>query len=145
MQSLFRVCIGITIFMVIFTLSVSFVNDLGVLPAIAEGVGVGDNSSDTLAGMTEQSEYPGGLSMGTIWSIVLTGAGIGALVVAWMTHSTTVIGVLIFSIGFWASYVNCIGILNIGGYIPEGFIMIGSTAMLFVWIGAIAGMLSGSG
>jgi len=43
--------------------------------------------------------------------------------------------------------VRSLGVLNVGGLLEpiSGFIFIGTVAMGFVWAGAIAGMLSGSG
>ena len=80
-----------------------------------------------------------------MWALVLTGAGAVGILVAWLTHSTAIIGVFIFSAAFWSSYVNTLGILNIGNFVDSNFILIGTTVMIMIFIGAVAGMLSGSG
>lgn len=145
-SSFFQICVYLTIIMFIFSLSVSYVSGLGVFPVSVEsGFQSGDNFSGSFENVTKQPEYLGGLSMDLIWGLVLTGSGLAGLFLAWLTRSTAIIGVFIFSIAFWAAYVNTLGILNIGNYIDPNLIGIGTAAMGFIWIGAIAGMLSGSG
>jgi len=145
-NSLFQICIIITISLFVFNLCVHYVSGMGVFPTGATGgFEPGDDSNETLQRSTVGPDYPGGITMTSMWGFVLTAAGAVGLLVAWLTHSTSVLGVFIFSVAFWASYINTIGIINIGNYIPSGFILIGTAAMGLIWIGAVAGMLSGSG
>ena len=132
--------------MVIFTLSVNFVNALDIFPDKAQaGIQPGDSSNETMGKFTEQADYPSGFFMDNLWAVVLTATGAIGIVVAWITKSTAIIGVYVFSVIFWASYINALSIINLANYVPLSFIGIGTGGMLFVWIGAVAGMLSGSG
>jgi len=140
-QTLFQICIIITLSLFIFNLSVHYVSGMGIFDTGSHsGIVPGDDGNTTFSSVTQDNT-----GMNGIWALVLTGAGLGGLVVAWMTHSTAILGVSIFSVAFWAAYLNTITILGIGNYIPEGFLLIGTAGMGFVWAGAIAGMLSGSG
>ena len=147
LNTFFQVCIYMTVCMILFTLSVNFVSALGVFPTgdVEAGVNVGDSTNETFMEFTKSTEDPSGLSMTSIWTIVLTGAGIGTLVIAWITKSTVILGVYVFSVIFWVSYGNALSILGLGNYIPLDFLAIGTGGMIFIWVGAIAGMLSGSG
>lgn len=147
LNTLYQTCVYFCICMTIFTVSLSFVNGLGVFDISMEGGFVpGSSSEETfkdLTNITDEKGEEGGMDF--LWASVLTASGFGGLVIAWITRSTTILGVYVFSAVFWVSYINSMSILNIGGYLPLGFIAIGTTAMLFIWAGAVAGMLSGSG
>jgi len=54
-------------------------------------------------------------------------------------------GIFLFGTVFWASYVNTMIVLNLGNFVPTEFLLIGTVAMMFVFSGAVVGMLSGSG
>lgn len=145
-SSFFQICVYLTLIMFIFSLCVSYISGLNVFGiTVEEGFQPGSNFSDTFAGVTRQPEYLGGISMDLIWGLVLTGAGIAGLFLAWVTRSTAIIGILIFSISFWAAYGNCLSILNPMGWVDPNLIGIGTAAMGFIWVGAIIGMLTGSG
>jgi len=140
-NTFFQICVNICLCLVILTLSINFVVELNIFPVdMGSGLTPSDTTNETMENITGRI---GGVQ--NIWLMVYTGAGIGGLVIAWITRSTTVLGVYIFGAVFWISYIRCLSILNLGQYLPVGFIMIGTTAMGFVFIGAIAGMLSGSG
>lgn len=146
-ETFFQVCLILTISMFIFTLCVHYVSGLGIYSDtnIQGGVNPGDDANETVQRVTGSPDYPDGFSIDLMWGLVLTGVGAVGIVVAWLTHSTAIIGVFIFSAVFWASYINMMGILNIGNYIDPNFMVIGHTVMVMVFIGAVAGMLSGSG
>jgi len=149
-NTFFQVCIFTCIALVIFTLSINFVSALNVFGVpVQMGFEPGDAANETFEDLTNVTyETQEGITlsgMDALWMVIL-GGGIGiGLVVAWLTHSTAILGVFVFSSIFWASYVRSLGVLNVGGYLPGGFILIGTVAFGFVWAGAIAGMLSGSG
>ena len=147
LNTFFQICVYMTLCMIIFTLSINFVSALDVFPTggVEAGVDVKDTTNETFMEFTKSTDNPTGLSISSIWIIVLTGAGIGALLIAWITKSTVILGVYIFSVIFWVSYGNALSVLDIGNYIPIGFLAIGTGGMIFIWVGAIAGMLSGSG
>ena len=147
MRTFFQICTTFTIIMFMFTLAVSWVSGLGIYgdADIDGGISVGNNASDSVKNATISPDYKSGFTLDIMWALVLTGAGITGILVAWLTHSTAIIGVFLFSAAFWASYVNCIGIVNIGGWIDPSFLLIATGGMGLIWIGGVAGMLSGSG
>ena len=147
MKSFFQICVFITICMFLFTLSVQYVNGLGIYGdiSIQSGSALGDAYNETIQNATVSPDYSDGINLTTVWALVLTAAGAAGILVAWITRSTAIIGVFIFSAAFWASYVNTLGILQIGGFVDPNFVLIGTAGMGMVWIGAVAGMLSGSG
>ena len=147
LNTFFQTCIYICVGLIVLTMSINFVNamdifDFGMEAGFSSGTDfedltdvnyTGDDTNDPDAGMKG------------LWLIMLTGAGIGGLTVAWITKSPVILGVFIFSAVFWASYINAAAVLHFGGFIPVGFLAIGTAIMGFFWAGAIAGMLSGSG
>lgn len=130
----------ITIVLLIFTLCINFVSVSGFFPIEAEtGFDVNDTSVNaTFFSLT-------GDTTTDLWLVVLTGMGAVGIVVAWITHSTAILAVYLFSAVFWISYINMLGVTNLGNYVPGEFIFIGTAGLVFVWMGAIIGMLSGSG
>jgi len=137
--------------MIVFTLSINFVSGLGVFPTEYEsGIVKSDNASETFENLTDidSQETDSGTVIGFDALLIgLLGAGgVLALVAAWVTRSPVVLGVYAFSAVFWASYIRTLVVLNLDVFGElGGFIAIGTTAMFFVFAGAIAGMLSGSG
>lgn len=146
-QTLFQVCLVLTISMFIFTLCVHYVSGLGIYgdTNIQGGLNPGDDVNETIKRATQSPDRPGGFNITTMWALVLTAAGAAGILVAWLTHSTAIIGVFVFSAAFWAAYINMLGILEIGNFLDPSFVFIGTATMSFVFIGAVAGMLSGSG
>jgi hypothetical protein len=140
LNTFYQVCIYITVGLVLVTLSINFVNALEIFPVEAKkgfDVAEGDTNS-TFASLTQDDT-----SMTNLWLMIITGAGIGGLLIAWFTHSPAILGVYVFSVVFWASYLNALGFVM--NYVPAGFLLIGTVGMGFIFVGAIGGMLSGSG
>ena len=147
LNTFYQICIYITIAGILFTLSVNFVSGLGVFEYTGEsGIQTGENVNSSVAAFTTSNDYQDGFVMDNLWAVVLAGIA-GGLVVAWLTHSTSVIGVYIFAFVFWSSYTNIVSMLYNNNFLGElwGFIVIGTVGITFVFIGAVAGMLSGSG
>jgi len=148
-ETFFQICVMITIMMFVFSLAVSYVSGLGIYGdvEVKQGVNIDDdsNANDTVHSVTKSPDYLGGLGVNNIFIIVLTGAGIAGLVIAWLLHSAAILGVFVFSAAFWASYGNMLSIINVGSYVDSSFILIGTSGMAMIWIGAVAGMLTGSG
>ena len=65
--------------------------------------------------------------------------------VAKMTQSTNMIGVWLFSSVFWTSYNNAISVIDVNSWIPGDFLLMFTVAFLFLWVGAVIGILTGSG
>jgi len=138
-NTFFQICIVIVITLILFNLAVAWVDTLNIYQTnVDTGIATGADQNETFQNIA-------GINIDSIWTLVLTGTAIAGIALAWITRSTTIIGIVLFSLVFWASYWNTLSILNIGDYIPGGFILIGTAGMLFIWVGAIIGMLSGSG
>lgn len=139
----FQACMYITIVILIFTLAVNFVSASGFFPVEAEmGFDINEsNSSGIFEILTGQSPIG-------IWAMLIGSSAvalIGSVVLAFITRSTAVIGVYIFSVVFWASYMTMLYGLDLSNYIPVGLQLIATASLIFIWMGAIIGMLSGSG
>jgi len=134
--------------MVIFTLSITFVNAMGVFSPVEYGVDSGANTSGFFEDITDteynESDFEDQVGMDAVWLVGGLGGAL-TLAIASLTRSPVILGVGLFSTVFWACYINTLSIINIGGYIPLEFTAIGTGAMMFIFVGAVAGMLSGSG
>lgn len=137
--TLYRGCFWFCIAITAITLSISFVSGMEIFGEHIEmGINTSGNSTTIftqLSGLTGGLEYMWGLAIGV--GLALTS------VIAYATNSTTPIGIYLFAIVFWTSYTRGISIVN--GYIPASFLLIGTVMMLFMFSGAVIGMLSGSG
>lgn len=146
-NSFYQFCVYICIALIVVTLSINFVSGLNVfeIPYDA-GYQTGDDTSGNFVNLTNITSDGESGGMDLLWAGVLSSAAFGGMVVAWITRSTTIIGVYVFSAVFWVSYLRCLSVVYISYLEPLfGFIMIFTVAMVFLWAGAIAGMLSGSG
>jgi len=131
----------ITLLMLSFSLVANFVAGLGIFP-FAEDVG---SSSDTSSALGDYTTLGSNANMWSIFTMVTVGTGLGAIVLAWATHSMTPIGVHLFGAVFWASWLNMQSILGTGEYIPNDLLTVATVGVLFIFIAAIIGMLTGSG
>lgn len=146
MTSFYQVCVFFAIGLMVFTLSVNFVVELKVFGDITPsgGMDVSGNQSDIVENFTRNPSSQGGFDnmfliafgAGTVL------AGAGALAIAIATQNATFVGVYIFSVYFWASYVNALGILSIVS-LPLGFLALFTIPVGFIFVGAVVGMLSG--
>ena len=140
-MTFFRVCIYLCFGLLVFTLLISFIESTGAFP-YEEAVGVQgiteENAIQTLTGLDTPS-------MQGIWLAVTTLAGVGAILAAWMTHSVTPVGLWLFGEVFWTAWIRTNIVLNAGGYIPAEFLIIFTVGVVFLFIAAIVGMLTGSG
>jgi len=75
---------------------------------------------------------------------VLTIVAAGAAT-TFITRSPVFIGITLFGLVFWSSYLNTLNIIKIGNYLPTEFELIVTTGVVFIFVGAVIGMLSGSG
>ena len=151
----YQTCSYICMVLIAVNLAFAFVVGLGVF---GDNFAGGIQTTDDTGGMvdeftnvsasTDTASYTG---MDALW-IIIGGSVIGTaggLFLGYITHSSVFVGIGLFSGVFWSSYLNSLGILYIGGFIQPladvGFILIGSVLMIFMFAGAIIGMLSGSG
>ena len=140
LSNFFQTCLYFCLCMIIVTLCINFVDGLGVFPTpIESGVDVSGSSDDIF---TKLTNIKGGLKY--VWAFAIgTGLAVAGLV-AWVTHSTIPFGIYLFSAVFWTSYGRALSIVYTW-HIPGDFLVIGTVLMLFLFAGAVAGMLSGSG
>lgn len=138
-STLYRGCFWFCVAITVITLSISFVSGTEIFGEHIEmGIDTSGNSTTVftqLSGLTGGLEYMWGLAVGV--GLAITS------VIAYATHSTTPIGIYLFATIFWTSYSRGISIVQ--EYIPDDFLLIGTVAMLFLFTGAVIGMLSGSG
>jgi len=99
-----------------------------------------DDTGTVLSDVTDL-ESP---NMNYLWAIVIGGIAAG-LVAGWITHSIVPAGVFVFAGVFWASFINTHSILSYGNFIPTEFLTIITIVLVFVFIAAAVGMLTGSG
>lgn len=145
-DTLFQICVSLTILMFLFTLSVQYVSGLGIFSdePIIQGVDT-KTGSESYSQATQSPDYENGYPANLMWATIFAGAGGLGLVLSYFTQSPSILGVFVFSASFWASYVNTLNVIRIGSFIDPNFMFIGTAAMFFIWAGAVAGMLSGSG
>jgi len=140
-STFFSIAITITLVMLVFTLVANFVAGLGVFDEVT---GMGTETSNT--GGVLQSIT--GLSDPNMNSIFIGVTGItflGAVGLCYLTKNITPIGLHLFGTIFWTSWLRLSVILSYGGYVDVELISIFTIGVMFVFIGAIIGMLTGSG
>jgi len=154
-ETFFQICIIFSILLIIFTLSINFVSALGVFGDIDFEQGINIDSGDAGTNLTDISDnvftkisgYSGGAQ--SVWVAVMTIGGIISIGTAILMHSAVPIGVYIFSSVFWTSYGRTLNVVNINGIFStepmSQFILIITVGLIFIWLGALAGMFSGSG
>ena len=144
LSNLFQTCLYFTILLMAFTLCINFATGLGVFGEITPtwGHNIGNTTNTTIQNFTKSEKYNQGIDMNTIWGLVIGGGIIGAVAVAWLLQDATFVGIYIFSFVFWASFINCWGILFAVG-LPASILTLFSVPIIFIFIGAIVGMLSG--
>lgn len=132
--------------MTVFSLSVTLISSLGIFGSLDSGVSTDlENESSTFESISD-------ITMNDFWSFLSSEEGLTSIIglgatvgLAILTRSPTLIGVGLFSTVFWTSYMNVNGILSIGGYLPVELMVIGYIVMFFLWVGAVIGMITGSG
>ena len=139
-NSFFQTCYYLCIVMIVFSVAIIFVNSLNLFTDVESGVHLGDTPDDIFYAITG---FRGGAQ--AMWTALVIGTGVAALGVAVVTKSTNMIGVWLFSTVFWTGYHKCISVVDIGGWIQDSFLLMFTVAFLFLFVGAIIGMLTGSG
>jgi len=127
----------------LFTLAINLVVSTGAFPI--KGTAGPDISST--GGSLEAITGLGDPNMNNIWLTVTTLGGIAAIGLVWISHSIVPIGLFLFSTIFWTSYIRAWSVINYGSVltdVPE-FTILFTVAILFVFIAAIIGILTGGG
>ena len=140
MSTFFKIAVYLSFVMIVFNLSIAFVGTLGAFP-VEDIPGTGTVSEDSA--LTTFTGLTGGME--GVWLMVTTITGLGAVLLAIAVKSFIPVGVHLFSVVFWTAYIKSNSILSVGGYIPGDFLVIFLIGMIFLFIAAIIGMLTGSG
>ena len=141
MNTFFRICVYFCIALMVFTLLLNFVAATGAFSYTPDDAGKEITDTGTVLEDVTALEEP---NMDYLWLLVVGGIGAG-LVVGALTHSVVPAGIFVFGSIFWASFINVHGILSIGGFIPTDLLTIFTVGVVFIFIAAIVGMLTGSG
>ena len=154
LSTFYQTSIYICLCVIAVNLSFAFITGLGVFGTTAyEGMEIGDTTAEIVEDYTGLNatteggnEYTG---MDALWVIAAGSAigGIAGFFLSWATKTSVFMAIGLFSGVFWSSYLNSLSVINAGGYLDSilGFILIGTVLMVFVFAGAVIGMLGGSG
>ena len=141
MNSFFRITIYFSIALVVFSLSINFIDGLAAFPIETEMGPQINNTDDALAALTKLDDP----NMNSIFLLVTTGAGIVAVALAALTRSVVPIGIYVYGAVFWTSWIRAQSILSFGGYMPGDFLLIFTVGVMFIFIASIIGLLTGGG
>jgi len=140
---MFQLCFYLCIFLVLINLGWGFlrgIDDVWTASASDQNLIDGTNDNSIL------QELTGLDSSGTdLWLMITTVGGAAALAFSWMVHSLTPLGIYLFGVAFWTSYNGTIAMIGMNGWIPGDFILIATVGILFLFVGALIGMITGSG
>lgn len=154
-ETFFQLCVIFSFLLIIFTLSINFINAIGVFGDTSVETGIDTEVADVDADEYETSDnifskithLSGGSEY--IWTTIMGVAGIISIGVAILMHSAVPVGIWIFSSVFWTSYVHTLGVVNVNNIFStspmSGFLAIITVGMIVIYMGALAGMFSGSG
>lgn len=80
-----------------------------------------------------------------LFSIAAVAGMAGAVAFSYMVHSLTPVALYLFGVGFWASYNATITTVNLNGWIPAPFMLMVTVTMIFLFMGAVIGLITGNG
>ena len=141
MNTFFRICIMICMLVLVFSLVANFVQGLGVYPVEGSpGVDISstDNALSSLTGLDDPN-------MNAIFVGVTSLALLGVIVLAYFTRSMIPVGLYFFGTVFWTAWLRMTAVFSYGEYIPGDFLLIFTVGVMFIFIAAIIGILTGSG
>jgi len=139
MNTFFRIALFICLFLVIVNLGWSFIRATGAFGDVAEAGITGSDSNDVFYAFTG---FSGG--MAGIFAVGVSLGAIGAGLASWATKSVVPMGVYLFSVIFWSSYNSSLNIMAVS-QIPGSMTILITVGIMFVFVGAVIGMLTGSG
>ena len=141
MNTFFRICIFICLSLIVFNLVFAVINGLGAFPHEGDVPGTSFDEDNVLVRITGLDDP----NMNAIWLGVTTLSFLGVVVLAAATHSVIPIGLHLFSTVFWTSWIHMQSIISYNNYVPGDVVTIFFVGVLFVFIAAIVGILTGSG
>lgn len=139
-MTFYRTAVWICIAIIIFTLAINVVNSMEAFPTDYEGGATGVTSDNALE---QISGLEGG--MASIWALGVGLGAVGAVALVFISKQISPIGIYIFSAVFWTSWIRMLSVLNLGEYIPAELLLLFTVGVLFIFIAAVVGMLTGSG
>lgn len=138
MNVFLRTAIAITAMILIFSLVANFIASFGAFPFADEaGIQLGE-TTDVLSAIT-------GLNDPNMNALFIGATGltfIGAVALCYLTKNIVPLGIHIFGVIFWTSWIRMSSILSYGGYIPLELLGIFTIGVMIVFIAAIIGMLA---
>jgi len=140
-MSFFRTCIYLCLALIVFTMSINFVNAIGAFSAYEETPLEEEVTTDNA--LEQISGLEGG--MASLWALAVGVGALGAVALVFISKQISPIGIYIFSTVFWTSWLKMNSIININGVMPVELMAIFTVAAIFLFIAAIIGMLTGSG
>lgn len=158
-DTLFQICIYFCACMFIFNLSVSFVSAAGFYDgSYGSGFQPSNTTDDTITNVSSGADLKltedddtisPGLNFGDVWELIVYGSVAGgavAILLSWFFKDARILGVYAFGVFFWAAYLNMLSVTSFAGFIPgSGFELIFHGAMTMIFIGAVVGIITGSG
>ena len=144
-------CIGACIFMIFVGMSIGFIGAMGAFPTIMTNPFNGENGTKIVENLSGNiTGTSGTIDFASVWGIS-TGALIGGAVsLSILTKTTNMIAVWLFGSFFWSSWASILMMINSFAHdffgSSAGLILVAmiSVGMIFMFIGAIIGLLSGS-
>jgi len=141
MNSFFRIAVMICMLLLVFTMVANFIQGLNAFPVEGSpGVDVSstDNALSSLTGLDNPN-------MNYVFLGVTSLALLGTIALAYFTRSMIPIGLFFFGEVFWTSWIRFTSVFSYGGYIPGDFILIFTVGVMFIFIAAVIGLLTGGG
>jgi len=140
-MTFYRTCIYLCVILIIFTLSINFVNSLGAFESYdasptEEEITV-DNALEQVSGMEG--------NMASLWGLVVSLGAVGAFALVYVSKQISPIGIYLFSTVFWTSWLRMNMVVNVNGIIPVELMALFTVSAIFIFIAAVIGMLTGSG
>jgi hypothetical protein len=127
---------------ILFNVGFGLIESIDAFP-LAEGDVPGRSDVDVDNVLSELTGLSDGME--SVWLLITSISAVGAVGLSMLTHSVAPIGVYLFSTVFWTSWIRTQSILSVGGYIPGEFLLLITIGMIFLFIAAVIGMLTGSG
>ena len=140
-MTFYRTCIYLCVILIIFTLSINFVDGLGAFESYdasptEEDITV-DNALEQISGMEG--------NMASLWGLVVSLGAVGAFALVYVSKQISPIGIYLFSTVFWTSWLRMNSVINVNGWMPLDLLVLFTVGALFIFIAAVIGMLTGSG
>jgi len=146
-------CIGACLFIIFIAMGSTFLSALDAFPDVFDYDLEGTNDTSRFENLTQNitgSSDSKGVSFDTFWIIATGGVAItGAIVLGILMQSTNIIGVWIFGTVFWSCWSKLIVLFSLfditSSAAGAALVAMITVGMMFIFIGAIIGMLSQSG